>query len=252
MDARARRGPGAEAVDAAARHAVLTRLPGDPRAVVARALALDEGTELRGDPEGEGFLLLHRERKVAHLAGAGAAVLPDWLPAELDGFTLFGFDADVAALRERGLAPERLELRALRTLERVPPFVGPSGPPPRPLAPGDPGRLKPLPPELAGSLEAALARPAPVYGVVLHDQVVSFACAFWVGDRWWDLSADTHPDYRRRGFGTACAVALIRAMAPRGLFPVNAPATGSGGAPGFLAYLGFEEAGWLVQWRPEG
>ncbi len=235
-------------MDDVTRETVLARLPDDPRAVVARALALDEGVALRGDPADDGFLLLHRERKVAHLQGGAIELLPDPLPPNLNGFTLFTFEADLPGLEERGLVPERLELRALRTLERVPPFVGPSGPPPRPLAPGDPARLKPLPPELAETLTEALARSAPVYGVVLHQRLVSFACAHWVGDRWWDLSADTHPDFRRRGFGTACAVALIRALAPRGIFPVNAPDTGSGGAPGFLAYLGFEEAGSLVRW----
>lgn len=251
-------------VDADTGRTVLERLPRDPEAVVARALALDDEARLLGGrPEDEGFLLLHARRGVAHLVGR---MEPDALAEALDEARAeteragaprrvlysLGTADDASGAEEVGLRPELLHLRALRTLDRVPPFVGAAGPPPRRLSPEGVAALEPLPPELQATLEAALERPPPVFGVVLEGRVASFACSFWTGDFWWDMSVDTLPDFRRRGLGTACAVELIRALAPRGLRPVNAPETGSGGAPAFLAYLGFQEAGTLVRWRAGG
>lgn len=248
-------------LDAASRATVLERLSREPEAVVARALALDPGARLVGGSAGEeGVLLVHPARSVVHAvdrlspghrARAVAAMRDVGPPPDGGSWTYLGLGrpADPA---EGDPGAELLHLSALRSLDRVPPFVGASGPPPRVLRPEDLRRLRPLPADLARTLEEALARPTEVYGVVVEDRVVSFACAFWVGDLWWDMSVDTLPAFRRRGLGTACAVALIRELAPRGLRPVNAPETGSGGAPGFLAYLGFEEAGALVRWSDRG
>lgn len=241
------------------RASLLERLSREPEAVVARALVLDPHTRLAGGDVGDrGVVLVHRRRGVAHPVdrlGSGAlrrsreVMAGEGAPAGGGSWTLLGMGVPMA---EEAPAVEVLHLRALRSLDRVPPFVGASGPAPRLLTRRDVARLRPLPEELGRTLEGALRRGTPVFGVVIRDRVASFACAYWTGDLWWDMSVDTLPSFRRRGLGTACAVALIRELAPRGLRPVNAPGTGSGGAPGFLAYLGFEDAGSVVRWSGEG
>jgi len=229
------------------REELLARLPLEPPGVVARAMALDPETR----PLGEGgAVLLHPSRRVAHqVAPMGGAELVRLLEeAGWPRFLTFAGEGEPPELDAAGYSLRRLALHALLDLERVPPFVGSLGPPPRILALEDLPRLEPLPQGFQRRLERALERDPPVPAVVLHGRVVSFASARWCGDLWWDLSADTLPAFRRKGFATACAVALIQALAPRGLRSVNAPETGGDEVRGFLTYLGFQDGGTLLRW----
>ncbi|MCA8981375.1 MAG: GNAT family N-acetyltransferase [Planctomycetes bacterium] len=73
--------------------------------------------------------------------------------------------------------------------------------------------------DLREELEEARAART-VHAVFTDDRAVCFAYAFWRTERWFDLSIDTLPDYRRRGLAKLAASALIRAEARDGRRPV--------------------------------
>jgi hypothetical protein len=69
---------------------------------------------------------------------------------------------------------------------------------------------------------------------------VAFAYAPWTTERFFDISVDTLEGYRRRGFGEACARALVARLGPTGREPVWGALASNGASRALAARLGFE------------
>ena len=72
-----------------------------------------------------------------------------------------------------------------------------------------------LPPVLRGELRDA-CRYSPIASVFLDGRPVSFCYSGWETESHWDLSIDTLEAFRRRGFGLAACVCLIKHFARLG------------------------------------
>ena len=99
-----------------------------------------------------------------------------------------------------------------------------------------------VPDALRGEMLDAVRHGA-VACVWTDDRAVSFAYAPWTTERWFDISIDTLDGYRRRGFGGACARALIERHARDGRQPVWGAVASNVASRALAAYLGFLPAG---------
>ncbi len=99
-----------------------------------------------------------------------------------------------------------------------------------------------VPDALRGEMLDAVRHGA-VACVWTDDRPVSFAYAPWTTERWFDISIDTLDGYRRRGFGGACARALIERHARDGRQPVWGAVASNVASRALAAYLGFLPAG---------
>jgi GNAT superfamily N-acetyltransferase len=75
------------------------------------------------------------------------------------------------------------------------------------------------------------------------DRPVAFAYAPWTTERWFDVSVDTLEAYRRRGYGAACARALIERQIEAGRRPVWGAVESNLASRSLAARLGFQPAG---------
>jgi RimJ/RimL family protein N-acetyltransferase len=114
-------------------------------------------------------------------------------------------------------APRREREQA--TLFHLPPDAAAqltrSGPEARLLDEREYGQLDNLPPILRGELRDA-CQYSPIASAFADDRPVSFCYSGWETESHWDVSIDTLDAYRRRGFGTAACLCLIRHFAVRG------------------------------------
>lgn len=102
--------------------------------------------------------------------------------------------------------------------------------------------LQTLPPDLAEELTRL--DPWPVVMCALqHERVTSVAYAFLETESHFDLSIDTVQFFRREGYGTSCAAALILHQAARGKRAVWIASERSRASLALSARLGFEDVG---------
>ena len=73
--------------------------------------------------------------------------------------------------------------------------------------------------ELAEELEICTG-PSPIAATFVDGRPVSFCYAGAVTETLWDISIDTVPEYRRRGYAALCVTHLIHHMRARGKAPV--------------------------------
>lgn len=85
----------------------------------------------------------------------------------------------------------------------------------------EPGELRtfPLPAELAEELEEC-TEGSPVAATFAEGRPVSFCYAGAITETLWDISIDTLPEHRRRGYAALCVAHLIHHMRERGRQPV--------------------------------
>ncbi len=212
-------------------------LPDLPRWVGARGLLLSGRCEVLLGPEGKksgGYLVLESDGTLACVVHRPVASLvaqlwkldrtPEQIIVPLEN-----------AEPLRGLLPGWRELPAVIHVHPAPATL------PRPanttgfLTGEEAGRIGelagPLASELAGPLASELAGPlaselaralerGPVAAAYEGGRPVSFAYAVHETERWFDLSIDTLPEYRRRGLGTSAAAFLIHHLLARGKQPV--------------------------------
>jgi GNAT superfamily N-acetyltransferase len=202
-------------------HSPADRLPDVPRWVEARDLLRGGRCEILGlrEEPGLSFVILD--------------------PAPLGGIIVVGAPADEAILdaaaRNTGggslvaplnqaeriarLLPAWTATRAvLHLLGDAPrlPAVAPGQV--RFLEPGELGRLD-LPGGLAEELRDAAER-SPIAAALAEGRPVSFCYAGAVTETLWDISIDTLPEHRRRGYAALCVTHLIHHMHARGKQPV--------------------------------
>ncbi|MFT6110260.1 MAG: GNAT superfamily N-acetyltransferase [Planctomycetota bacterium] len=99
-----------------------------------------------------------------------------------------------------------------------------------------------LPSDLA--LEFARLDPWPATACAVHEErITSIAYAFVETGHYFDLSIDTLQFFRREGYGTSCAAALILYQATRGKRPVWVASERSQASLALSNRLGFEDVG---------
>ena len=64
------------------------------------------------------------------------------------------------------------------------------------------------------------AEDSPIMTTFVHDQPVAFCYAGSITESLWDVSIDTLPQHRRRGYAALCAAHMIRHMAAQDKQPV--------------------------------
>lgn len=221
-------------------HSLADRLPDVPRWVEARDLLRGGRCEilgLREEPELSfvvrdtealgGIFVVGAPADDAILAAAARDTGGGSLVARLDqakriARLLPAWDATRAVLHRLGDAP--------RLPEVAPGQV-------RVLEPGELGRLD-LPRELAAELADA-AEGSPIAAALADGWPVSFCYAGSITETLWDISIDTLPEHRRRGYAALCVTHLIHHMHARGKQPVWASVIGNPASWMLARKLGF-------------
>jgi hypothetical protein len=177
-----------------------------PRLVETRAMLLSAGSQVRGDLE-DGHYVVWEDDLAAAVGRPDPALLRAVLekaPAVRELLVM----RDAFAAVQAGLSGWTCEEAVIHALpEPVPDWPLP-GPGVTFLEPQTP--LHHLPGELAGEIAAARAG-GPVAAAWCDAQPVSFCYAGSVTETLWDVSIDTLPAYRRRGFAQS-AVHLMAAF----------------------------------------
>jgi GNAT superfamily N-acetyltransferase len=202
-------------------HVLADRLPDVPRWVEARALLRGGGCEILGlreepdlsfvilDPEGLGGVIV---------AGAPAdEAIRDAAARNTGGGSLVAPLEQAARIAK--LLPEWTATRAiLHLLGDAPrlPRVAPGQV--RFVEAGELGALD-VPAELAEEL-AAGAEDSPIAATFVDGRPVSFCYAGGITETLWDISIDTLPEHRRRGYAALCVTHLIHHMRAMGKQPV--------------------------------
>lgn len=112
-------------------------------------------------------------------------------------------------------------------------------------------RAAELPDALLNELLIARRRGA-VMAACADGRPVSFATAPWRTDRWYDISVDTLPEYRRQGHATRAFAALWRQLGERGLAPVWGAEASNCASLAMATQLGFVRAGEVLVFRQTG
>jgi hypothetical protein len=199
--------------------AIAHRLPDIPRWVEARSLLLSGDGEIFGLEESPELSLAVRDPSTGSVVVVGRPSRA----AVQDAVREIMHDGSLAAAPE--LAPwlaealpgwtgTRAILHLLRDPARLPTVTGD-------VAFLDPGTIDRLP--IPGQLHRELrigAEGSPIAATFVGGQPVSFCYAGAVTESLWDVSIDTLPAHRRRGYAGLCAAHMIRHMEARGKRPV--------------------------------
>ena len=136
------------------------------------------------------------------------------------------------------------DIRRIITLETPPRCSVPPDHPVRRLTPADTQYLDRLCEEViwVGKTwggPSGLAGSGTAWGAFAEDRLVSVACTFFVGDRYEDIGIATEPEFRRLGFGAACARAVCREIQARGRRPSWSTSTDNAASIRVAEKLGF-------------
>lgn len=86
---------------------------------------------------------------------------------------------------------------------------------------------------------AGLAASETAWAAIEDGRIVSVACPFFIGARYEDIGVVTDPRYRRRGFSTSCAAAVVRDIRARGRRPTWTTSPDNAGSLAVATKLGF-------------
>ena len=104
-----------------------------------------------------------------------------------------------------------------------------------------------IPESLARELEIG-AEHSPIAATFADGQPVSFAYAGSITESLFDISIDTLPDHRRRGYAALCVSHLIQHMHEQGKQPVWGATADNTASASLARKLGFVPADELVLW----
>jgi RimJ/RimL family protein N-acetyltransferase len=177
-----------------------------PRLVETRSMLLSVGSEVRGDAESGHYVVW--EDDLAAVVGHPDLSLVREVLAAAPGVKDLLVQRDVIETLRRGLPEWSFEEAVIHSL----PDPAPEWPLPGPDVSflDDHTSLAHLPSELAAEIESARAA-GPVTATWCDDRAVAFCYASSVTETLWDVSIDTLPAYRRRGFAQS-AVHLMAAF----------------------------------------
>lgn len=157
-----------------------------------------------------------------------------------EAFAACGAPAQLVASAPCALGPDWDWVPAqLLTLAGDPPPLGARAPRAKPLSPE---LWRGVPQALAGVLADAMER-GQVSCVELEGRAVAFARAPFRSEAWFELAVDTLAPFRRRGFGRACAQALIERERGNGRAPVFAAPAADPAARALGRSLGLVDSG---------
>ncbi len=118
------------------------------------------------------------------------------------------------------------------------------------LATGDRPLLDRLPADLQEEITAAFDY-SPMSAAFEGGRPVSFCYAAWETETLWDVSIDTLPGWRRRGYARAAAVELIEYFLARGKRPVWGAADTNTASAALAVHLGLRPVDRLLLIFPE-
>ncbi len=199
---------------------IAQRLPDLPRWVEARALLLSGDCEIFGLQEEPELSLVVRDPDTGSVFVIGApAVTAVQAAVQKDGR-----GGEVVAPLEQaawltdalpGWTRTRIMVHHLADPHRLPEASGGA------VGFLDPARLSQLPieAELRRELESGAARSL-IAATFVDQQPVSFCYAGAMTETLWDISIDTLPEHRRKGYAALCVAHMIRYMQAQGKHPV--------------------------------
>lgn len=244
----------------------LARIPDEPRWVDVRGMLLSGRARVVCGPLEDGFLVAVPDASLAAVVGRPPQALIEATASALPG------DVNVLAQPEdepavaAALDGWRRRTAVLHVLPGVMPWEARADPAARvftrPTAPALDHLPEALRLELIDALRGrTIARyvpgavpvnpgvtgraSVPVAAVWDGPVPVAFCYPVWQTDAWWDVSIDTLEAWRRRGFGSRAARALIRHLRQEGRAPVWGALESNAPSRALAAKLGFIEAAGL-------
>lgn len=231
------------------RRRCLSLLPDTPRWVETRDLLSQKDAVVLENPAQSGFVVWSEESGIGSVVGdpeplalARAAESVSELLAFADNrervrALLPSFSAEPAAVFS---APERL----------------PPAPPHRcrEISRSELASLKHLPAELSSELSGVARNGAAVVAAFDGASPVAFAYAAAESESLWDMSIDTIPSHRRKGYAAAAALYLMRVMTEKGKSAVWGALESNRASANLARRLGFVENDklWVLTRRAEG
>lgn len=232
--------------------ALAQKIPDLPRWVEARSLLLSGQGEILGlaesptlscivrDPSPGGLLVVIGQPSLAAVQAA--------LPQNVQGVALIAplAEGDRLAPALAGWRRTRAILHLLQHPNRLPQTN------PDQVRFLEPQTLRdqPIPPGLLAELESA-AEETLIAATFVGQQPVSFCYAGSVTETLWDVSIDTLPEHRQRGYAALCSAFLIRYMQTQGQQPVWGAVEENPASWRLAQKLGFVAVDELVLFEPE-
>lgn len=211
----------------------LPAVPDEPRTVEARGMLMDGRGHVAGSAAG--FVVHCDDERLAVSVGQPDESLVASVASRASAGWVWLAAPDDRERHERLLRGWRAEIAIVHAPSRA--FAAPPQGVRR-LAADDP--MHHVPEDLRDELEAARRRSI-VFATFVGRIPVAFAYAPWATERWFDVSVDTLPPWRRRGYAGACALALFAAEAGADRRPVwaavesNVPSLAVARRLGFVA-----------------
>jgi RimJ/RimL family protein N-acetyltransferase len=249
----------------------LARLPDEPRWVDVRGMLLSGRARVvalpDANPRGDAFIVTAPDVSLAAVVGEPAADLVVAVLEQLAGDVNLLAQHEDAACAGAALPGWVRHAAILHVLPGVMPWESEADPTARVFGRANAPRLdhvsEPLQRELREALggrttarfvEGVLPRSAPAEGAVHVPMAaawagpvpVAFCYPVWRTERWWDVSIDTLPAYRRQGFALRAARALIRHLRATDNAPVWGALERNMASRALAARLGFIEAGGIT------
>ena len=224
----------------AVRRRWLTRLPDRPLWVETRDLLSRSGSTLIEHPARTGFVIWRAEGGLGSVVGEPDPGALARAAGDVPELLAFADNVD----RVRSLLPGFVAEAA--TIFEDP---GRWPPPPahrcREIGPGEIAALHHLPDDLLEQLADAAADGVPLVAAFDGALPVAFAYVASETASLWDVSIDTMPGHRRRGYAAAAALHLMRVMRERGKTAVWGALDGNPASANLARRLGFVESGRL-------
>ncbi len=227
-------------------------LPDLPRWVEARGYLAAAGCEVRGLRWDPALAVVLRDPDLDLLIVVGAA----------DGDAIHASTAACGPGAELVCAPEDVDgvARALPGWHRTRAILHVLADASRLPVPA-PGQVRLLEPDEIGALRVpealrrelrAAAESSPIAATVVDGEAVSFCYAGSVTETLWDISIDTVPAHRQKGYAGLCVAFMVRHMEARGKRPVWGAAEDNPASWRLARKLGFEPVDELALFRAPG
>lgn len=225
---------------------IVQRLPDLPRWVEARALLLWDACEISGLREEPGLSFVLRDpsdESVFVIGTPAAAAVQAAVQKNVRGGSVVAPQEQAAWLTQalQGWTRARAILHLLRDPQRLPTAsaaeVGFLDPETLPQLRVPAALLR----ELTSGAEHSL-----IAATIVDKQPVAFCYAGAITETLWDVSIDTLPEHRRKGYAALCAAYMIRHMQGQGKQPVWGAVDENPASWRLAQKLGFEPVDELV------